>query len=140
MPMRDGLARICWQPPCAPMVRVGRGSGARGRAIDLAATLGVALHELRDGGARLLPLRLVAEDDAVAAPARDLCHRRDDEVVGQLPVAARVQLPRDEVAPDRLVRRGPLAPAELVALAERLEPLVVADRVPVVLDHVLAQV
>ena len=51
-----------------------------------------------------------------------------------------VDLTGHEVAADRLERRGPATPAQFVALAQRLEPLVVADRMAVVLGHVAAQV
>ena len=60
--------------------------------------------------------------------------------MGELPVATRVDLARDEVAADGLERRGPATPAELVALAQGLEPLVVAHGMTVVLAHVAAQV
>ena len=47
-------------------------------------------------------------------------------------VATGFDLARDEVTTDRLERGRPAANADSVALAQRLEPLVVADRVPFV--------
>jgi hypothetical protein len=60
--------------------------------------------------------------------------------VCQLPVAASFDLTRDQVAAHRVERRGPPAPADLVAFAERLQPLVITDRMAVVLGHVVTQV
>src|SRR4029079_5807102 len=47
----------------------------------------VAVHQLRDGVARGLPLRLIAEHVGVPAPALDLGHRRDDRVLLGEPVS-----------------------------------------------------
>ena len=51
-----------------------------------------------------------------------------------------IDLAGDEVAADGLERRRPAAPAQAVALAQGLEPLVVADGMAVVLGHVVAEV
>src|SRR5687767_7812528 len=108
--------------------------------IGLAATLRVALHQFADGRASGLPLGLVAEDRGVLAEPVDLGHRGHDHVVGQLAVAACVDLTRHEVAADGIERRAPAAPAQFVAFAQGLEPFVVADGVTVMLAHVPAQV
>ena len=58
----------------------------------------------------------------------------------KLAVAAGIDLAGHEVAADGLERCRPTAPPDPVALPQRLEPLVVADRVAVVLGHVVPQV
>ena len=77
----------------------------------VAATLRVALHQLGHRGPGRLPLGLVAEDLAVRAPAAELGHRGDDQVVGELPIAPGVDLAGDEVAADRVVRGASSGPS-----------------------------
>ena len=89
-----------------------------------------------DGGPRGGPLGLVAEDLAGRAPAADLGHRVDDRVVGQGAAATGLDLAGHEVAADDVERRRPAPDPDPVALAQGLEPVVVADRVEVMLGAV----
>ncbi len=58
----------------------------------------------------------------------------------ELPVAARLDLAGDEIAPHGIEWRCPATPADLVTFPQRLEPLVVTDGMAVVLGHVTAQI
>ena len=82
----------------------------------------------------------VTEDVAVGAPAVELGHGGHDRVVGERPVAAGVDLSRDEIATDGVERRRPLADPDRVSGALRLEPVVVADGKAIVLGLVADEV
>ena len=103
---RDGRPRLCLE-------RRGqdRPAARHHRVLPLATTGGVALHQLGHRGPGGGPLGLVAEDVRLGPPAAELGHGRDDEVVGQLPVAAGIELPGHEVAPDGLVRGASSGPS-----------------------------
>ena len=76
----------------------------------------------------------------VRAPAVQLGHRGDDRVVGEGTIAAGIDLAGHEIAPDGVERRGPAIDPDAVARPQRLEPVVVADRVSVVLVLVAHEV
>ncbi len=99
----------------------------------------VALQEGADLLAGLAPVGLVADDRrrGTLTPARKLGHRVDDRVVLERPAPTAVDDARHQVTSDEIERRVPAADPDPVALAERLEPGVVADRMPVVLGDVL---
>ena len=98
----------------------------------------VALQEPADGLARLAPLGLVADDrSGPGAPAGELGHRVDDRVVLERPAPPAIDDAGDEIAPDEVERGVPAADPDPVALAERLEPAVVTDRMALVLGDVL---
>ena len=60
--------------------------------------------------------------------------------MGELPVPTGVDLTGHQIAADGLERRRPPADPDPVAAAERFEPVVVADRVAVVLGLVVDEV
>ncbi len=96
----------------------------------------VPLHELGHRGTGGGPVGLITEDDAVGSPAADLGHRVDDRIVRQRTPAPGLDLPAHEVASNDVEWRGPLADANGVALPQRFEPIVVANRMPIVLGLV----
>jgi len=96
----------------------------------------VALHEGSDCLAGCLPLGLVTEDLGVDAPLPDLGHGGDDRVVLERPAAAAFDGTGHEVATDEIERRLPTADPDLVTFPERLEKILVADRVAIVLGKV----
>ena len=100
----------------------------------------VALHQGRDGLARCLPLGLVAEDLGVDAPLPDLGHGRDDRVVLERPAAAGFDGTRHEISTDDIERRLPAADSDLVPFPQRLEKILVADRVAIVLGKMNLEV
>jgi uncharacterized membrane protein len=106
----------------------------------LGATPPVALHHLDDGLASGLPVRKISEDVAGGAPALDLGHRGDDRVMGKGAVATGFDLSGHQVAPDCLERCRPVPDPDLVAEPQRLQPIVVADRVTIVFGLVTDEV
>ena len=109
----------------------------------LAATGGVALEELAHGDPGRRPLGLIAEDVGVGTEATELGHRGDQGVVRHLALPAALDLAGDEVVADDVERRRPAIDPQPIALAQALEPLVVADGMAIVLrlmaDEVDAQ-
>ena len=100
----------------------------------------VTLHEVDDRLARRRPLRLVADHGGADAPSADLGHRGDDRVVLERPAPSAVDDAGDEVAPDEVERRRPAVDPDPVALAQRLEVLVIADGVMIVLGQMGVEV
>ena len=110
-----------------------------GRERGLPAAPVIALDEVADGGPRLRPLGLVAEDLDIAAPPGELGHRGDDRIVVGGARPTRVDDAGHEVAADEVEGGPPAADPDAVALAERLQPVVVADRSAIVLVDVARQ-
>src|SRR5438093_10365966 len=108
------------------------------RSIPSAAV--VTLHEVDDRLARRRPFRLVAEHGGADAPSADLGHRGDDRVVLERPAPSAVDDAGDEVAPDEVERRRPAVDPDPVALAQRLEVLVIPDGVMIVLGQMGVEV
>src|SRR5437879_2981288 len=100
----------------------------------------VALHEGRDRLARFLPLGLIAEEVRSGAPALQLRHRGDDRRMLVLAAPATVVGTGDEVAPNEVEWRLPATNDDPVTPAKRLEVLVVADGMILVLGHVLDEI
>ncbi len=127
-------------------LEAGEGGGARGRGPRrgrLPARAGrrrlvpdpapaVPFHQRGDGRPGRLPVGQVAHDVRVGTPAVELGHRRHDRVVGERSVPARIDLAGHQVASDGLERGAPAVDPDPVARPQRLEPVVVADRVSVV--------
>src|SRR4051812_43802932 len=128
-----------WIPSALVRSHPSRPLDARG-GRSLCPTARVALHQIDDRCAGGDPFGLVTEDDAIWTPPAELRHRRDDRVVGQCPVAAGLDLARDQIAPNGLEWRSPAADPDPISLAERLEQVVVADGVGFVLGLVADQV
>lgn len=109
------------------------GGSAPGRAV-------VALHEVGERGTCLRPVRLVAEDDAVATPFRELAHRGQHGIVALPSRAPPVDRAEDEVLAKEVERDLPAADAHEIPFAEPLEHVVVPDRVLFVVAHVRVEV
>ena len=125
--------------PHPPRPGAGRARGRPGAPV-LAATGCVPLQQSAHGGPCLGPLGLVAEDVGVGTEASELGHRGDQGVVLHLALPAPLDLTGHEVVADDVERRGPAIDPQPVALAQGLEPLVVADRMAVVLGLVADEV
>src|SRR5712691_7395780 len=96
----------------------------------------VSIHQGSDGLARSLPLGLVAEDLGGGAPLADLRHGRHDRVVLERPATAGLDGTGHEIAPHDIERCLPAPDPDLVPFPERLEVVVIADRVAIVFSEV----
>lgn len=115
----------------------GSASAARLAAVEVGR---VPLHDLGHCRTRSSPVGLISEDDAVRAPAADLGHGVDDCIMGERASTTRLDLPGHEVSSDDVKRRGPAADPDGVALSQGFEPIVVADRMPVVVGLVADEI
>lgn len=98
----------------------------------------VALHQAGDRLPGNAPLRLIGKDVGLGvAPAGKLAHGRDHGVVEDLPSPPGIDHAGHEVAPDQVEWSPGFTDPDPIAHPQRLEPIVIADRVALVLNQVL---